>query len=48
MSLLTKKNVMLMFAGAVVFGFLAGQSGVIGQIGSLPSKVTGSISSATA
>tara|TARA_R110002126_G_scaffold4923_2_gene25543 strand:+ start:356 stop:469 length:114 start_codon:yes stop_codon:yes gene_type:complete len=37
-----------MFAGAVVFGVLATQTGVIGQIGGLPSRVTGAISNVSA
>ena len=47
-SVFTKKNIMYMFAGAVVFGVLASQKGVIGQIGELPSKVTGAISNVSA
>ena len=38
----------LMFTGAVVFGVLATQTGLLGKIGSLPSKVTDSISNVSA
>jgi hypothetical protein len=47
-SIFTKKNIMYMFAGAVVFGVLATQDGVIGKIGDLPSRVTGAISNVSA
>jgi hypothetical protein len=47
-SVFTKKNIMYMFAGAVVFGVLATQTGVLGQVGNLPAKVTGAISNASA
>ena len=47
-SIFSKKNIMYMFAGAVVFGVLASQKGVIGQIGDLPSRVTGAISNVSA
>ena len=43
-----KKPLMFMFAGAVVFGVLATQTGVLGQVGNLPSKVTGAISNVSA
>ena len=47
-SIFTKKNIMYVFAGAVVFGVLASQKGVIGQIGDLPSRVSESISNVSA
>jgi hypothetical protein len=47
-SIFTKTNIMYMFAGAVVFGVLATQTGVLGQVGNLPSKVTGAISNVSA
>jgi|SaaInlV_100m_DNA_3_1039692.scaffolds.fasta_scaffold90128_1 hypothetical protein len=47
-SVFTKKNIMYMFAGAVVFGVLASQTGILGQVGNLPSKVTGAISNVSA
>tara|TARA_R110000824_G_scaffold98980_2_gene235869 strand:+ start:1560 stop:1709 length:150 start_codon:yes stop_codon:yes gene_type:complete len=43
-----KKPLMFMFAGAVVFGVLASQTGLLGKIGNLPSKVTDSISNVSA
>ena len=47
-SIFSKKNIMYMFAGAVVFGVLASQTGVLGQVGNLPSKVTSAISNVSA
>jgi hypothetical protein len=43
-----KKPVMFMFLGAIVFGVLASQTGILGKIGGLPSKVTGAISNVSA
>mgnify|MGYP006106743705 CR=1 FL=1 len=42
--LIKPRNILIMAVGAVVFGVLANQAGVIGQIGSLPQKVTSKIS----
>jgi len=43
-----KKPLMFMFLGAVVFGVLETQTGFLGKIGALPSKVTSSISNVSA
>jgi hypothetical protein len=43
-SFLTKKNILVMAVGAVVFTILASQKGIIGQVGSVPQKVASKIS----
>jgi len=45
---LNKRSILLMFAGAVVFGVLANREGILGQIGNLPSKVTNTVSNVSA
>jgi hypothetical protein len=42
--LIKPRNILIMAVGAVVFGVLANQSGILGQVGSLPQKVTSKIS----